>query len=658
MAILVVGPGQQFTSIRAAVTAASAGDTIDVQAGIYTNDFVEIFKNLTLQAVGGVVHMVATVDPPNGKAIIEEGGTGIAVTINGFDISGAVVPDGNGAAVRYDGGSLTLNNDYLHNNQDGLLCAADPAGSITINNSEVAFNGVSGLTHNLYIGRIANFTLSNSYIHDVASDGHEVKSRAANNVITDNRIFDNGSIASYSIDLPNGGNADIEGNIIQQGPNSENQTIITYGEEGSLQAGTNVLIANNTIVNDRNGAIGVRNLTAHALTLQNNSVYGLTSANLTSGPATVSGTSFLAVEPSLNTSSTWDVGIACFAAGTKIATPGREKWVEELAVGDLVHTVLLPGEEQCARPVRWVGRRRIDLTTHPHPKMVAPVRIQRGAFADDMPHTDLLVSPDHAILVDGKLICAGQLINGTTIRKEAGWTSVDYFHVELDRHAILLAEGLPAESYLDTGNRGFFANSGEPLVLHPDLTDETDYPTREAASCAPFVWDETNVRPVWQHLADRAVAIGQPMSPRTITKDPELRLISNQGSIKSVHDDRNLVIFVLPRGSREIRLISRAQSPAEARPWLADRRKLGVRVKRIVLRGTSELREIPMDHPDLTRGWWDIERDGQMMSRWTDGDAVVSLPATDGLIMLELHLAGEMIYAMEAEVPDTDREVA
>ncbi len=60
--------------------------------------------------------MVATVDPPNGKAIIDEGGAGIAVTINGFDISGAVVPDNNGAAVRYEGGSLTLNNDYFHNN--------------------------------------------------------------------------------------------------------------------------------------------------------------------------------------------------------------------------------------------------------------------------------------------------------------------------------------------------------------------------------------------------------------------------------------------------------------------------------------------------------------------------------------------------------------
>ena len=157
---------------------------------------------------------------------------------------------------------------------------------------------------------------------------------------------------------------------------------------------------------------------------------------------------------------------------------------------------------------------------------MAPIRIERDAFADGMPHRDLMVSPDHAIFVDGKLICARQLVNGTTIRQERDWTAVDYYHVELDQHAILLAEGLPAESYLDTGNSGFFANSGAPLVLHPDLTDETDYPTREAGSCAPFVWDEASVQPVWQRLADRAAAIGRPVSQRATTTDAGLRLLA------------------------------------------------------------------------------------------------------------------------------------
>ena len=87
--LLTVGPGQQYATIAAAVAAARAGDTIQVQAGTYTNDFVTAFKSITLQAVGGVVKMVATVAPPNGKAIIDEGGSGVNVTINGFEISGA-----------------------------------------------------------------------------------------------------------------------------------------------------------------------------------------------------------------------------------------------------------------------------------------------------------------------------------------------------------------------------------------------------------------------------------------------------------------------------------------------------------------------------------------------------------------------------------------
>ena len=291
------------------MAAAKSGDTINVQAGTYTNDFVTAFKSITLQAVGGVVKMVATVAPPNGKAIIDEGGSGVNVTINGFDISGAKVADGNGAAVRYEGGSLTLNNVYFHNNQDGLLGASDLAGTISINNSEFALNGAGdGKTHNLYVNDIANLTITNSYFHD-AIVGHEIKSRAENTTITGSRIFDNNSTASYSIDLPNGGNATIRNNVIQQGPNGGNPAIIAYGEEGGLRTGTTVVVADNTIVNGKSGtAWGVWNLAPNAITVQGNSVYGLTGSNVTYGPATVSGTSYLSSAPALDTSPQWMPG--------------------------------------------------------------------------------------------------------------------------------------------------------------------------------------------------------------------------------------------------------------------------------------------------------------------------------------------------------------
>src|SRR3954471_19785376 len=192
-----VAPDGQFRTIAEAVNQASEGDEIAVQAGNYVDDFLQIYVGLTLRGVEGRVFMSGTRQPPNGKALITTSGN---VTIEGFDISGVSVPDQNGAAVRYEGGNLTITDSYFHGNQDGLLGAPDPTGSITVNHSEFGFNGGgTGNTHNIYVGEIASFTATNSYFHD-ASAGHEIKSRAANNEITGNRILDNDSTSSYSVD--------------------------------------------------------------------------------------------------------------------------------------------------------------------------------------------------------------------------------------------------------------------------------------------------------------------------------------------------------------------------------------------------------------------------------------------------------------------------
>ena len=340
----------------------------------------------------------------------------------------------------------------------------------------------------------------------------------------------------------------------------------------------------------------------------------------------------------------------CYARGTMIATSSGELPVERLRPGKQVIT-LADGKET-PKTVTWLGHRRINIAGHPQPETVAPIRIRRDAFAEGVPHRDLIVSPDHAIFVDGKLICARQLVNGSTIRQETDWTAVDYYHVELDQHAILLAEGLPAESYIDTGNSGFFANSGAPLVLHPDLTDETTIlDARGWFLCAICMGRGKRAASVVR-LAERAAALGWPVPQHTTTTDADLRLLADRRTVKPVFSDSDRVIFVLPRGAREVRLVSRAQSPTEARPWLEDRRRLGVRVKRIVLRGADELREIPVDHPDLSQGWCAIERDGQIISRWTDGEAGLPLPTMSGHVMLELHLAGSMIYAVDAAPGD------
>jgi hypothetical protein len=338
----------------------------------------------------------------------------------------------------------------------------------------------------------------------------------------------------------------------------------------------------------------------------------------------------------------------CYVLGTMILTPAGEQPIEKLELGQPVIT-LIDGEA-VPRPVKWVGHRRIDLTRHPHADAIAPIRVERDAFADNVPHRDLLLSPDHAVFTNGVLICVRQLVNGSTIRRERGWTSVDYYHVELDRHAILLAEGLTAESYLNTGNSAFFENSGTPMVLHPNLPNDTKHPTRETDSCAPFVSDGARARPVWHGLAERADVIGRAAPVRVTTMDASPRLQCSDGrTIEPIHRDGDRVIFALPGVASEVRLISRAQAPTEARPWLGDPRRLGVCVKRIVLRGADQARDVPMDHPDFAHGWWTVEHDGPIMSRWTDGEAVLLLPPMRGPAMLEIHLAGAMIYLEDAE---------
>jgi Right handed beta helix region len=281
-------------SIQTAIDAAAWGDTVSVAAGTYTDQFLTIGKALTLQSAGGQVILTATAQPPNGKAMITESGT---VTIAGFSISGVTVPDSNGAAIRYEGGDLTLRDVFLHHNQEGLLGVSDGAGSITIDHSEIAFNGDgSGSTHGLYIGAIASFTLTNSYVHDTA-EGHEIKSRAATNTITGNRIFDNDSTSSYAVDLPNGGAVTISGNVIQQGPNTHNPAIIAYGEEGVTHAGV-ASITGNSIINDSARGVLLLDRSGVAAGFTDGSVFGLTASQL--GNVTASGIDYLTTRPVLD----------------------------------------------------------------------------------------------------------------------------------------------------------------------------------------------------------------------------------------------------------------------------------------------------------------------------------------------------------------------
>jgi autotransporter passenger strand-loop-strand repeat protein len=170
--------------------------------------------------------------------------------------------------------------------------------------------------------------------------------------------------------------------------------------------------------------------------------------------------------------------VPCFLAGTRILTDRGEATVEDLRVGDLVQTVL----GAALVPIIWIGHRQLDCARHPHPREVWPVRIAAGAFGPGRPHTDLFLSPDHAIYLNAVLIPVKHLINGSSIA-QVSVDRVTYHHIELAQHDVLLAEGLPAESFLDLRDGANYANRPSPTRLYPD------YSARmwEAFGCARLI---------------------------------------------------------------------------------------------------------------------------------------------------------------------------
>jgi hypothetical protein len=171
----------------------------------------------------------------------------------------------------------------------------------------------------------------------------------------------------------------------------------------------------------------------------------------------------------------------CFMAGTHIRTPEGEVAVESLVAGDMVCTA-----DGGVAPVLWLGRQTIS-TTFGDPAVVMPVRIRAGALGDGLPVRDLLLSPDHALLIDGVMVQAGALVNGRSIVRETVQAdSFVYYHVELANHALVLAEGVPAETFIDNVQRRGFDNGHERVLSGDELEmTELDYPRAKSSRQVP-----------------------------------------------------------------------------------------------------------------------------------------------------------------------------
>jgi hypothetical protein len=171
----------------------------------------------------------------------------------------------------------------------------------------------------------------------------------------------------------------------------------------------------------------------------------------------------------------------CLKGGSMIATPDGERAVEALRIGDLVLTA-----DGHAVPVTWIGRQHVPFPTMMS-KHLEPVLVTAEALGDGLPHSDLYVSADHGIVLNGMVVNASALVNGTTIRFAASSEPYTYYHVETDQHDVILANGLSVETFIDVASRSSFDNYQEYLDRFGTerLVPGTDMPRVSSARLLP-----------------------------------------------------------------------------------------------------------------------------------------------------------------------------
>jgi autotransporter passenger strand-loop-strand repeat protein len=547
-----------------------------------------------------------------GAELVTPGGTAIGTTVGtgGYLV---ILPGGGQTGTMLSGGAIVSTGIVLDQPNSGVAVYGNVAADLVVSRGGAEYVLLSGTAS----GTVVNF-----------------------NAVED--VFSGGTASSTMV---NGGGTENVGG-------TANFTAVSFGgfqvvSSGGTASGTVVNDGGTQVVSAGATASGTVLLLGGAIDLPGLAYAGSGSAALdpttdiltvTEGsftytqhlPGTYTGESFFTARDSGGGTLVTVESAPCYCRGTLILTDRGEVAVEGLRQGDrlLAHG----GNGRMALfPIVWIGHRSVDCRRHPKPELVWPVRIVAGAFGRGRPRRDLWLSPDHAVFVDGVLIPIRYLINGATVA-QVPTAAVKYFHVELPTHAVLLAEGLPAESYLDTGNRSAFANGGTvgdgegaaPTVMHPDFALRI----WETKACAPLVVAGAELVAARSVLLERAEILGH-----ATTRDAAMRLVVD-GRVAPPKINGSIYRFHLPATARSIRLVSRRAIPAHMRPDSDDYRPLGVAVSRVALDG----REVPLTDPRLGSGWHGAEVGNGTAPgwRWTDGDAAL---AVAGVRLLEIEVA-------------------
>jgi Hint domain len=289
---------------------------------------------------------------------------------------------------------------------------------------------------------------------------------------------------------------------------------------------------------------------------------------------------------------------ACFLPGTHILTDRGEVAVEALRMGDRI--VTRSGQ---TRPLCWIGHGRA-LAARGRRSAATPVIIRKGALGPNVPNRDLHVTKGHALFLDGVLIPVEFLVNHRSILWDDRAQEVVVYHLELDAHDVLMANGAPAESYRDDGNRWLFQNANSGWDLPPK------------APCAPVLTGGPVVDAVWRRLLDRS----GPRPGVPLTDDPDLHLLVDGVRVDASMPVDGVYVFGVGDAVGEVRIVSDSVVPQEV-GLARDPRRLGVAVRRIVVRQGSRFRTFLADDARLEAGFHAVEADRRL--RWTDGDAAL-----------------------------------
>lgn len=338
--------------------------------------------------------------------------------------------------------------------------------------------------------------------------------------------------------------------------------------------------------------------------------------------------------------------VACFCKGSLIRTSKGDIPVEELQIGDEVFVYDDATLKGTMRRLTWVGQSHAVVRSRlPDDQAGYPVRLLKDAISEGVPYKDMLITSEHCLFLNGRFVPVRMLVNGRSIFFDKSTKSYDYYHIETERHSVIMADGVMTESYLDTGNRSAFRQPGAVVSIK-----QSRYLTWEDAA-APLDVSRLFVEPLFHKLKNRADNVKHARQSYTpsLTSDDGLYLLTETGNIlTSLRRAKDWVMFMIPADVKNLQIMSRASRPCDViGPFLDDRRMLGVLVGDVQLFEGHKTIAVTSHLQDADLFGWNNIEDGTM--RWTNGSALLCLGSrpsgSSALMVLKIHMGGPYIVS-------------